>query len=173
MSMEQIAALVGQYFPPELQVQILQYANSFDELQEIRCRVNQPLFLYYAQRQEQKAADMVTSGQGHYIVSRMSQGSAYAWEEEFRRGYLTLPGGFRVGMAGKSVLAGGQVHTLTHISALNFRIARSVPGVADLLMPLLYRGQSISNCLLVSPPGGGKTTTPAFEDVYIPVVREL
>lgn len=158
MSVEQVSVLVRHYFPPELQTQIMCYKDSFRHLQEIRCRIGQPLFLCYAQGKEQRATDTVSAEQMQYMVSRISQGSAYAWEEEFRRGYLTLPGGFRVGMTGKAVLENGQIRTLTRISALNFRIARAVPGVAEPLMPLLYQGASIANCLLVSPPGGGKTT---------------
>ena len=158
MTIEQVSVLIRQYFPPELQTKIMCHKDSFHHLQEIRCRIGQPLFLCYAQGEEQQAADTVSSEQMQYMVSRISQGSVYAWEEEFRRGYLTLPGGFRVGMTGKAVLEGGQIRTLTRISALNFRIAKAVPGVAGPLMPLLYQEASIANCLLVSPPGGGKTT---------------
>ena len=154
----QIAALIERYFPPELQREVLSYTDRFPVLQEIRCRINQPIFLRYTQEAEQQTRTIVAPEHMQYIVSRISQGSAYAWEEEFRRGYLTLPGGFRVGMVGKSVLEGGKIRTLTQISALNLRIAKAVPGVADSLMPLLYCGQSVVNCLLVSPPGGGKTT---------------
>lgn len=154
----QIQTLIAQYFPPELQSALLQYAHSFDNLQEIRCRINQPLCLRYSANQEQCTAETVSSAQMQYMVSRISQGSIYAWEQEFRQGYLTLPGGFRVGLAGKAVLEHGRISTLKQISALNFRIARAIPGAADSFMPMLYRGQNVLNCLIVSPPGGGKTT---------------
>lgn len=155
---QQITLLVQQYFPPELQHCLMQYQDSFSELQEIRCRLNRPLFLRFVQQRETQAADCVTAEQMQYLVSRITQGSVYAWEEELRRGYLTLPGGFRVGLAGKGVLEHGRIRTLKEISGLNFRIARAVPGAADALMPLLYAQQEIQNCLIVSPPGGGKTT---------------
>ena len=158
MSTQQVATLIQRYFPAELQEKLLCYADCFDEVQEIRCRLNQPLFLRYAQDKEQQIVDSISTEQMQYIVNRISQGSTYAWEEEFRRGYLTLPGGFRVGMVGKSVLDGGKIRTLTQISALNFRVAKAVPGIADSLMPLLYCVNGVANCLLVSPPGGGKTT---------------
>ncbi len=154
----QIITLLRQYFPPALQETILSCADSFTDLQEIRCRVGQPLFLRYTQHREIQAISTVSQQDMQYMVSRITQGSIYAWEEELRRGYLTLPGGFRVGLVGKGVLEGGQIRTLKQIHALNFRIARSMPGAADLLMPFLYRQQTIQNCLIVSPPGGGKTT---------------
>lgn len=157
-----VELLLEQYFPKELQENVLQCVNHLDNglnsLQEIRCRVHKPLFLRCAQGKEIQAIDNVSSKQMRYMVNRISQGSVYAWEEEFRRGYLTLPGGCRVGLTGKAVLEQGQIHTLTHINGLNFRIARAVSGAADILMPLLYEGDHIRNCLLVSPPGGGKTT---------------
>ncbi len=153
-----IVSLVEQYFPPELQQAILQYEDTFVNLQEIRCRVGQTLYLRYIRDEEQAAVACVTEAQMQYMVSRISQGSAYAWEEEFRRGYLTLPGGYRVGLVGKGVIEHGTIRTLKQISALNFRIVRQIYGIGDALIPLLYHNQQIRNCLIVSPPGGGKTT---------------
>ena len=154
---EQVTIMLHRYFPPELQDAILSAAD-FDDLQEIRCRIGQPLFLRYTQYREEKVSDVVSQEQMHYIISRITQGSVYAWEEELRRGYLTLPGGFRVGLSGKAVLDGGHIRTMKQIHALNFRLAREVYGAADVLMPFLYKQQQIQNCLIVSPPGGGKTT---------------
>ncbi len=154
--------LLAQYFPQELKVDILHsighLEHGLDSLQEIRCRVGKPLFLRYAQDLEIQASALVSLEQMQYMVSRISQGSSYAWEEEFRRGYLTLSGGYRVGLVGKAVLEYGQIRTITYINGLNFRIARALPGVADALIPLLYEGKEITSCLLISPPGGGKTT---------------
>lgn len=158
MTKQDIETLIQQYFPQDLQNVLLQYQHRFSQLQEIRCRVQKPLLLRYAQGKEEIAAHTVTQAQLQHIISRMTQGSLYAWEEELRRGYLTLPGGFRVGLAGKGVLESGSIRTLKQISSVNIRIARAMPGAADSLMPLLYKHQAVQNCLVVSPPGGGKTT---------------
>lgn len=90
----------------------------------------------------------------------MSDCSVYALEEEFRQGFLTLPGGHRVGLAGRVVLEAGKVKTIHPVSSLNIRIARQVPGVADPVIPLLLsdEGGLFFSTLIVSPPGGGKTT---------------
>ena len=58
MTIEQVSVLIRQYFPPELQTKIMCHKDSFHHLQEIRCRIGQPLFLYYAQGEEQQAADL-------------------------------------------------------------------------------------------------------------------
>lgn len=89
----------------------------------------------------------------------LAQGSVYAIEEELRQGYLTLPGGHRVGLAGRALLDGGRIMRLTDISSLNFRVARAVPGMADRLIPGLVKAPGqIAHTLLVSPPRAGKTT---------------
>lgn len=156
--MNQVYWLLEQYFPPDLQQSILQYKDTFSSLKEIRCRCNQPLFLTYSSQKEQVAYDCITKQHIQYLMSRMSQGSIYAWEEEFRSGYFTLPGGFRVGIVGKGVLEHGRIRTLKEISCLNFRIVRAIYGAADLLMPWVYQRGKVLNCLIVSPPGGGKTS---------------
>ncbi|MGB4504086.1 MAG: stage III sporulation protein AA, partial [Syntrophaceticus sp.] len=109
-----------------------------DDLEEVRLRLNRPL----AVRLNQDEFFLNHKGEisplisGAYIVSRediqktvqlISQGSLYAFEEEFRQGFLTLPGGHRVGLAGRAVLEGGSLKRIKEISSLNFRIARAVP----------------------------------------------
>lgn len=159
MTEKAVRQIVQQYFPPELQQNMLQQTQRLGAVQEIRCRIGQPLLLRLQQGREVEAAACVSAAQMQHIFSRISQGSAYAWEEELRQGYLTLPGGHRVGMVGKGVLEHGHIRTMKYISALNFRIARAVPGAADQLLELVKAEDgTIHNTLLVSPPGGGKTT---------------
>lgn len=155
---EQVKQIVGQYFPPELQRQIYQYEREFSQVQEIRCRAERPLLLRLGQGVERLVTERLSAAQLQHLVSRISQGSAYAWEEEFRQGYLTLPGGHRVGFVGKGVLEHGRIRTLKQISGLNFRIARAVYGAADQLAARVVAGGRPRNTLLVSPPGCGKTT---------------
>ena len=94
-------------------------------------------------------------------VQLMSQNSLYAWEDEIRQGFLTLPGGHRAGLVGQAVLEGGRVRTLKQISGIALRLAREVPGAAsDLLEQLAvgWAGTRPPNLLLFSPPQAGKTT---------------
>ncbi|MBQ3111968.1 MAG: stage III sporulation protein AA [Firmicutes bacterium] len=92
----------------------------------------------------------------------LTQGSLYALAEELRRGWLTLPGGHRVGLCGHAVLDAGRIATQRELSSFNIRIARAVPGCAAPLLPYLLPNQSsggrLRSALLISPPGGGKTT---------------
>jgi stage III sporulation protein AA len=88
----------------------------------------------------------------------MTRSSAYALEEEFRRGYLSLPGGHRVGMVGQAILEGGRVRTLREIAGLNIRLAREIRGAADALVGVVLEAGVPRSLLLLSPPRGGKTT---------------
>ena len=78
--------------------------------------------------------------------------SAYAYEDELKQGYFTLPGGSRVGVAGVCGPAG-----FADITSLNLRVARQVPCV---LPPQLRRALDALNggILVVGTPGSGKTT---------------
>lgn len=89
----------------------------------------------------------------------MSGSSLYAVEAEMRQGFLTLPGGHRVGLCGRAVAGDGGVRALRDIASLNVRIARAVPGAADALLPLIMDRDGLPmNTLVFSSPGGGKTT---------------
>ena len=51
-------------------------------------------------------------------VSYVSRYSIYAFDEEMRQGYITLPGGHRVGLAGKIVMEDGRIRCVKYISFL-------------------------------------------------------
>ncbi|HLS88057.1 MAG TPA: stage III sporulation protein AA [Sphingobacteriaceae bacterium] len=88
------------------------------------------------------------------------RGSVYAWEEETRQGFLTLPGGHRLGLAGRFAVENGRVLRLRHVGGIAVRLCRAVPGCADPVLPSLVdrkRG-TVHHTLIYSPPGAGKTT---------------
>lgn len=91
-------------------------------------------------------------------LQRVSRYSLYALEEEIRHGFITLPGGHRVGLAGQAIMQDGILKALKNITTLNIRLAREVKGCADRIMPYLLDGGMVLNTLIVSPPGCGKTT---------------
>lgn len=100
----------------------------------------------------------VTSDDVRDALQLMTRGSIYALEEEFRRGYLSLPGGHRVGMAGRAVLENGSVRTIRDVAGLNIRVAREVRGAANGLVPFVVGREGVRSTLLLAPPRGGKTT---------------
>ncbi|MDI3269543.1 MAG: stage III sporulation protein AA [Bacillota bacterium] len=92
------------------------------------------------------------------LLSLFTEGSLHAWEAELAAGFLTLPGGHRVGVAGRGVVRDGRVHTFRQVTSLNVRVAREVRGGSLPLLPLVAPQGRLQSSLLVAPPGGGKTT---------------
>lgn len=132
-------------------------------LEEIRIRANGPLQLVYGGRDRLIYAPggrpAASGADCAAMVARMCEHSIYAWEEELRMGFLTLPGGCRVGLSGRGVMAEGIFSHIADVNALNIRIARAREGAADRLLPwLLGQNGRVLSTLLFSPPGCGKTT---------------
>lgn len=146
---------------PERIRRILQrVVKSEKRLQEIRIRRGSPLVLQYGGEMLVLDPDgpVVSETEFKEILSRISKYSLYAFEEEIRKGYLTIPGGHRIGLLGHTVLEGNEIKTVRHISFLNIRLSHEVKGSADKLMPYVLKQDQFLSTLLVSPPGGGKTT---------------
>lgn len=135
--------------------------NICERVEEIRLRVGRPLEVIVAGKPhypiENKDYYIVKADDAKYLLSQLSQYSLYAFEEELRRGFITIQGGHRVGLAGKVVLENGQVKTLRDISSFNIRIARQTIGVAESLVSQLYDRRWL-NTLFIGPPQAGKTT---------------
>ncbi len=51
-------------------------------------------------------------------------------EEELKRGYVTLRGGHRIGLAGKVITEKSSVKMIRDVSSFNIRIARQKIGIA-------------------------------------------
>jgi stage III sporulation protein AA len=94
------------------------------------------------------------------LLERVTNHSLYAMEEELRRGYITVAGGHRIGIAGRTILEGGVVRGIRDVAAFNLRIAREVVGAAAGLLPKLLdmHKRSVLPALILAPPQQGKTT---------------
>lgn len=130
-----------------------------DEVQEVRLRVKKPLVLVLGQG-DYLSDYLVQEEDLEKTLQLMSRSSLYALEEELKNGYLTLPGGHRVGVVGKGVLDQGRIRTLKNISGFNIRISQEIRGAADKILPYLvnFSQQEVYHTLVISPPQGGKTT---------------
>ncbi|PYI55064.1 stage III sporulation protein AA [Paenibacillus flagellatus] len=94
------------------------------------------------------------------LLDLLTNHSLYTFEEELRRGYITIAGGHRVGLAGKTVLERGEVKHIRDVAGFNIRIARAVRGVGAALLPAIWdeSAGSVHQTLVISPPRQGKTT---------------
>ena len=81
-------------------------------LQEIRLRAEQPAVIL-SHGKEYVSQTVIHHRQLEETLAYLGNYSLYAYEEEIRRGYLSLPGGHRVGIAGRVVVEDGNIRTIT------------------------------------------------------------
>ncbi|MCA1058160.1 stage III sporulation protein AA [Rossellomorea aquimaris] len=127
-----------------------------DRIEEIRVRTNRvlevtargkPYFLPYT----------VTEEDCEQLINKLSRHSFYTLEEELKRGYITIEGGHRVGLAGKVILEGGIVKGIRNLSSFNIRIAREKVGIAQSIFPYVYN-DGWKHTMMIGSPQTGKTT---------------
>ncbi len=91
----------------------------------------------------------------HDLVDRACGYSIYSVSEQLRKGYLSLPGGHRLGLCG-TVVRNGTTAVMKHYSAVALRLARQIQGVADPAVNLIWSNPR--STLIIGAPGLGKTT---------------
>lgn len=160
---------VTRLFPSTIR-EILQQASwDADGLQEIRLRTDRPLILwldgkeYFVTAQglltrHGKMGYLVTQEEVRTTMEYLGQYSLYAYEEELRQGFLTIQGGHRVGVAGKTIIENHQVKGVHQISCINIRFSHQIKGCAEPVLPYVIEKNEIYHTLIISPPRCGKTT---------------
>lgn len=118
-------------------------------LQELRLRRNQPSEAIL--RDRTAVLDRtVTADDLTFVINTASRYSPWA-AETMSRGFLTAPGGHRIGICGEAVMEQGCIRRIRNVRSLCVRIARDFPGLADGL-------PSGGSLLIIGRPGAGKTT---------------
>ena len=134
---------------------------------EIRLRADKPTMINYAGQYRYLSEYGLTERVENAVrcdmdeiancVFRAGKYSVYSVEEQIKRGYITASDGERVGLAGEYVLEKGQPLTLRNYTSLCIRVPHEVMGCgAEIYQNCMC--DKISNVLIVSPPGLGKTT---------------
>lgn len=87
------------------------------------------------------------------IAFCIQSASAYSpWAaESIKNGYLTAPGGHRLGLCGLALYRAGQMTGLREITSVCIRVARDFPGIAS-------DAPAEGSALILGAPGWGKTT---------------
>ena len=148
-----------EYFPNKIVQAILNSINEkeIETLEEIRIRVSKPIILKVANK-EIIVEYIVTTQDILEIVEKITENSMYSYQQQICSGYITLKGGHRVGISGNVVMEENKVINVNYIYSLNFRIARQIIGVAEKVVNEVMKNDEISNTLIISKPGAGKTT---------------
>lgn len=127
-----------------------------NKVEEIRVRLNRPLEVI-ASGNPSFLPYIVHPEDGVQLLNKLSNFSMYTLEEELKRGYITIAGGHRVGLAGKVILEAGKVKAIRDVSSFNIRIAREKIGIAEQLLPYIYTNEW-QHSIIIGPPQTGKTT---------------
>lgn len=148
-----------EYFPNKIVQAILNSINEkeIETLEEIRIRVSKPIILKLANK-EILTEYIITTQDILEIVEKITENSIYSYQQQICLGYITLKGGHRVGISGNVVMEDNKVINVNYIYSLNFRIARQIIGAADKVVNEVLKNDEVSNTLIISKPGAGKTT---------------
>lgn len=143
--------------PTQLAKLILEH--NIQKLEEIRIRANKPVILKLRQV-EIVLNYTITTNEIIGILQNICNNSIYTYQNQICNGFITLPGGNRVGIAGNVVIKDGKVSNISYIYSLNFRISHQINGASDNILKYVLdtENNTIFNTLIVSPPGAGKTT---------------
>lgn len=87
----------------------------------------------------------------------LCRNSVHSFAREIAEGYITLPGGHRVGFCGTAAAHDGKLATLRDISSLNIRFAREVRECARELCTRAF-GDGLCSLIVAGKPLSGKTT---------------
>ncbi len=119
-------------------------SENIESLTEIRLRLSYPVQLIYLNRTVEIGRPVCLDDLNFCVntASRYSPWNAVSMKE----GYLTAPGGHRIGVCGET--AGDGIRTL---SSICIRVAKDLQGISNQL-PIR------DSLLIIGPPGSGKTT---------------
>lgn len=126
--------------------------------EELRLRVGRPMTVLLPSGERQLGREAVTREDIDALLDIATGASAYSARESLKSGYLTVRGGYRIGLGGSVLVKDGAVAGFRALSSAALRIAREMPGVAEPVLPKLLEDGGFCSTLIVSPPGKGKTT---------------
>lgn len=134
--------------PPRLRPEVDRLGKN--ALQELRLRLGMPPELVLS-GESRWLGCCVSREDLNYCINAASRYSPWA-AATTAQGYLTAPGGHRIGLCGEVVCKDGIVTGIREISSLCIRVARDFPGIAK------RAADAPGSILILGAPGWGKTT---------------
>lgn len=139
--------------PPHMAAALGRNYESAEEIR-IRCAVLPTVLLNGMEipfGSEQAGVDDVL-----YVLERATKASLHTAQPEIARGFINCSGGIRIGLCGTGIINESSLSGLRDISSVSIRIPHEVHGCGFEIEEKLLSGSD--NLLVLSPPGGGKTT---------------
>lgn len=141
---KELLAVLPQWLGQELE------RRDLSDLREIRLRTGEVPLLHTGTKditihRHVKGEDI------HFCVNMATKYSPWV-AETIREGYITAPGGHRIGICGEAVGYEDGMRGLKNIRSICIRVAGDYPGIATRLRDLS------GSILIIGKPGSGKTT---------------
>lgn len=134
--------------PPRLRREVDSLGK--EPVQELRLRCGAPAELVLAGK-SLWLAETATRDDLNFVINTASRYSPWA-ASTAAQGYITAPGGHRIGLCGEAVCRNGAVEGIREIHSLCIRVARDFPGIGKAATGLK------GSILILGAPGWGKTT---------------
>lgn len=143
---------------PQRIARAIEAQTGLEEAEEIRLRVGRPPQVVFSEGDMLIDTGPLSAQEAKELTEKLCRHSVYAHEEELIRGFISFPGGVRIGAVGRPVVSEGKIVRMTEPSCFNIRISREAVGCAEELMRYLTENGRPVSSLIAAPPGGGKTT---------------
>lgn len=134
--------------PPGIRAEVDEIGK--ESLQELRLRINAPPELVLPDRKH-RLDETVTREDIQFLVNTATRYSPWT-AASASQGYITVPGGHRIGLCGEAVCKNGEVTGIRTVRSVCVRVARDFPGIGAAAAKLE------TSILILGPPGSGKTT---------------
>lgn len=135
------------FLPPWMREQVDELGKN--TLQEIRLRISYPPELI-CKNKRHILQRLVQREDLEFVVNTASRYSPWA-AQTIQKGYITTPGGHRIGLCGSFPEAEEHFRSLRELTSLCIRIARQFSGIGK-------DAPTCGNLLIIGKPGSGKTT---------------
>lgn len=142
---------------------------NISQLNELRLRANKPVVALVGANSYFVSENGITNEISNAIVCkkedienivfRASECSIYAVNDQIKKGFLTIEGGVRIGLAGTGVCNDfGEIKTIKNFCSLVVRIPHKVRNCSLTALRYIMENGAFLSTLIISPPGAGKTT---------------
>ena len=148
------------YLPPRFRSVAMQIDNDTKKkAEEFRLRAGRGLCVTVSGRERELVCECpVRHEELNAVLELATRSSVHTSADTIRQGFVTVAGGHRIGLCGTGVTNCGEASFIKDLSSVSIRIAKDIIGASVGVAEKITDDRGISNTLIISPPGYGKTT---------------